>query len=154
MRIVREKIEAKLSELPYTLPPGLYDELALDFLKNCNEMPDAHTTPRTPREIVTGEKFNFLTDLIAPFSAPIMVDRTKSQNSSNSIGICLGDDSRTKGGAKTMFPQDAQPVIRRALCGMDFTKEWIDYMNDWANLSSLVVDYLYSKKQCNIRKMV
>ena len=31
MRIVREKIEAKLSELPYTLPSGLYDELALDF---------------------------------------------------------------------------------------------------------------------------
>lgn len=31
-----------------------------------------------------------------------------------------------------MFPHDAQPVIRRGLRGMDFTKEWIDYMNDWA----------------------
>jgi hypothetical protein len=85
--------------------------------------------------MVTGEKFNFLTDLIAPFGAPIMViggDRTKNQNPSNSIGICLGDDPRTKGGVKTMFPHDAQPVIRRGLRGMDFTKEWIDYMNDWA----------------------
>ena len=135
MRMVREKMEAKLSELPYTLPPALYDELALDVVKNCNEMPNAHTTPRTPREMVTGEKFNFLTDLIAPFGAPIMViggDRTKNQNPSNSIGICLGDDPRTKGGVKTMFPHDAQPVIRRGLRGMDFTKEWIDYMNDWA----------------------
>ena len=65
MRMVREKMEAKLSELPYTPPPPvLYDELALDVVKNCNEMPNAHTTPRTPREMVTGEKFNFLTDLI------------------------------------------------------------------------------------------
>lgn len=55
MRMVREKMEAKLSELPYTLPPGLYDELALDVVMNCNEMPNAHTTPRTPREMVTGE---------------------------------------------------------------------------------------------------
>ena len=79
MRMVREKMEAKLSELPYTLSPALYDELALDVVTNCNEMPNAHTTPRTTREMVTGEKFNFLTDLIAPFGAPIMViggDRT------------------------------------------------------------------------------
>ena len=31
-----------------------------------------------------------------------------------------------------MFSHDTQPVIRRGLRGMDFTKEWIDYMNDWA----------------------
>ena len=82
MRVVREKMEAKLSELPYPLPPVLCDELALNVVKNCNEMPNAHTTPRTPREMVTGEKFNFLTDLIAPFGAPIMViggKRTKNQ---------------------------------------------------------------------------
>jgi hypothetical protein len=106
MRMVREKMEAKLSELPYTLPPVQYDELALDVVTNCNEMPNAHTTPRTPREMVTGEKFNFLTDLIAPFGAPIMViggDWTKNQNPSNSIGICLGDDPRTKGGVKTCY---------------------------------------------------
>ena len=135
MRMIREKMEAKLSELPYNLPPELYDELALDAIKNSNDMPNAHTTPRTPREMVTGEKFNFLTDLIAPFGAPVMViggDKTKYQNPSNSIGICLGDDPRTKGGVKTLFPHDTRPVVRRGLRGMDFTKEWITYMNDWA----------------------
>jgi hypothetical protein len=47
--------------------------------------------------MVTGEKFNFLTDLIAPFGAPIMViggDRTKNQNPSNSIGICPKNQGR------------------------------------------------------------
>jgi hypothetical protein len=76
--------------------------------------------------MVTGEKFNFLTDLIAPFGAPIMVmggDRTKNQNPSNSIRICLGDDPRTKEGLKTMLLHDAQSLIRRGLRGMDFTKE-------------------------------
>jgi hypothetical protein len=124
MRMVREKMEAKLSELPYTF-----------VVKNCNEMPNTHTTPRTPREMATGKKFNFLTDLITPFGAPIVVmsgDRTKNQKPSNSIKICLGDDPRTKGGEKTMFPHDARPVIRCGPRGMDFTKEWIDYMNDWA----------------------
>jgi len=58
-------------------------------------------------------------------------DRTKNQNPSNSIVICLGDYPRTKGGVKTMFPHDAQPAIRRGLRDMDFTKDWIDYMNDW-----------------------
>jgi len=41
----------------------LYDYLAQDVVNQCNHMPSMHTTPRTPHEIVTGSKFNFLTDL-------------------------------------------------------------------------------------------
>ena len=50
MRMIREKMEAKLSELPYNLPPELNDELALDAIKNSNDMPNAHTTRRTSRD--------------------------------------------------------------------------------------------------------
>ena len=41
MRVVREKMEAKISELPYNLPSDLYDYLA----QQCNHMPNIHTTP-------------------------------------------------------------------------------------------------------------
>ena len=34
MRILREKMNAKLSELPYTLPKALYDRLAFSIINN------------------------------------------------------------------------------------------------------------------------
>jgi len=82
MRVVREKMQAKISELPYNLPSDLYDYLAQNVVTQCNHMPNLHTTPRTPHEIVTGSKFNFLTDLLCPFGIPILVvcgDVTKHQ---------------------------------------------------------------------------
>ena len=71
MRVIREKMEAKISELPYNLPSDLYDYLAQDVVNQCNHMPNMHTNPRTPHEIVTGSKFNFLTDLLCSFGVPI-----------------------------------------------------------------------------------
>ena len=34
MRVVREKMEAKISELPYNLPSDLYDYLAQDVVQH------------------------------------------------------------------------------------------------------------------------
>ena len=109
MRVVREKMEAKISELPYNLPSDLYNYLAQDVVTQCNHMPNVHTPPRTPHEIVTGSKFNFLTDLLCPFSVPILVvggDVTKHQNPANAQGVCLGDAPDTKGGVLTLLPND------------------------------------------------
>jgi len=83
-------------------------------------MPNMHTTPRTPHEIVTGSKFNFLTDLLCPFGVPILV--TKHQNPANAQGVCLGDASDTKGGVHTLLPNDHRPVVRRGLRGMPYSK--------------------------------
>ena len=72
----------------------LYDYLAQDVVAQCNHMPNVHTTPRTPHEIVTGSEFNFLTDLLCPFGVPILDvggDVTKHQNPANAQGVCLGD---------------------------------------------------------------
>jgi hypothetical protein len=63
MRILREKMNAKLSELPYTLPKALYDRLAFSIINNHNNLPNSKTTPRTPAEIITGEKLNFFAEL-------------------------------------------------------------------------------------------
>ena len=52
-------MNAKLSELPYTLPKVLYDRLAFSIINNQNNQPNSKTTPRTSAEIITGEKFNF-----------------------------------------------------------------------------------------------
>jgi hypothetical protein len=38
MRVVREKMEAKISELPYNLPSDLYDYLAQDVVTQFNHM--------------------------------------------------------------------------------------------------------------------
>ena len=136
MRVVREKMEAKISELPYNLPSDLYDYLAQDVVAQCNHMPNVHTTPRTPHEIVTGSKFNFLTDLLCPFGVPILVvggDVTKHQNPANAQGVCLGDAPDTKGGVLTLLPNDNRPVVRRGLRGMPYSKDWIAYMNAWAD---------------------
>ena len=89
------------------LPSDLYDYLAQDVVNQCNHMPNMHTTPRTPHEIVTGSKFNFLTDLLCPFGVPILVvggDVTKHQNPANAQGVCLGDAPDTKGGVLTLLP--------------------------------------------------
>ena len=68
MRVVREKMDAKISELPYYL--------AQDVVHQCNHMPNMYTTLRTPHEIVIGSKFNFLTDLLCPFGVPIKTQPT------------------------------------------------------------------------------
>jgi len=53
MRVLQEKMEAKISELPYNLPSDLYVYLAQDVMHQCHHMPNMHTTPWTPHEIHT-----------------------------------------------------------------------------------------------------
>ena len=78
MRILREKMNAKLSELPYTLPKALYDRLAFSIINNHDNLPNSKTTPRTPAEIITGEKFNVFADLQAPFGSIVLVNHSRS----------------------------------------------------------------------------
>ena len=134
MRVVREKMEAKISELSYNLPSDLYDYLAQNVVNQYNHMPNMHTTPRTPHEIVTGSKFNFLTDLLCPFGVPFLV---VGGDVTNAQGVCLGDAPDTKGGVLTLLPNDNRPVVRRGLRGMPYSKDWIAYMNDWAYMMLL-----------------
>ena len=63
MKILREKMNAKLPELPYILRKALYDRLAFSIINNHNNLLNSKTTPRTPAEIITGEKFYFFADL-------------------------------------------------------------------------------------------
>ena len=119
-------------ELPFNLPSDLYDYLAQDVVNQYNHITSMHTTPRTPHEIVTGFKFNFLTDLLSPFGVPILVkggDVTKHQNPANAQGVCLVDAPDTKGCVLSLLPNDNRPVARRGLHGMPYSKDWIAYMN-------------------------
>ena len=76
-------MNAKLSELPYTLSKALYDRLAFRIINNHNKLPNSKTTPRTPAEIITGEKFNFFADLLTPFVSVVLVNHSRSENKSN-----------------------------------------------------------------------
>ena len=133
MRILREKMNAKLSELPYTLPKALYDRLAFSIINNHNNLPNSKTTPRTPAEIITGEKFNFFADLQAPFGSVVLVNHSRSDNKANEIGICLGASHGTKGGIWVFVPNvDKEPKVRRRIQGMPMTQEFINFMNTWS----------------------
>ena len=43
----------------------------------------------------------------------------------------------TKGGDLTLLPNDNRPVVRRGLRGMPYSKDWIAYMNAWADQKPL-----------------
>ncbi len=49
----------------------------------------------------------------------------------------LGDTPDTKGGVLTLLPNDTRPVVRRGLRGMPYSKDWIAYMNAWADQKPL-----------------
>ena len=51
--------------------------------------------------------------------------------------MCLGDAPDTKGGVLTLLPNDNRPVVRRGLRGMPYSKDWIAYMNAWADQKPL-----------------
>jgi len=103
MRILREKMNAKLSQLLYTLPKALYDRLVFSIINNHYNLPNSKTTPRTPAENITGEKFNFFADLQAPFGSIVLVNHSRSDNKANEIGIFLGASHGTKGGIWVFF---------------------------------------------------
>jgi hypothetical protein len=89
---------------------------------------------RTPYEIVTGS--NLLCPLVVP-SIVVGGDVTKHQNPANAQDVCLGDAPDTKGGVLTLLPNDNRPVVRRGLRGMPYSKDWIAYMNAWADQKPL-----------------
>ena len=89
----------------------------------------------TPHEIVTGSKFNFLTDLLCPFVGG--GDVIKHQNPANAQGVCLGDAPDTKEGVLTLLPNDNRPVVHCGLRGMPYSKDWIAHMNAWTDQKPL-----------------
>jgi len=136
VRMVREKMEVKRRELPYNLPPELFDALAVEVVRCCNMVPNAKTVPYTPSEMVTDQKFNYLTDVQVPFGMPVLVNAAQKQYTGSEpaqeIGICLGSASNTKGGIWVYIPGRQQALVRRGLKPMPMTKDIIDFINDWA----------------------
>ncbi len=97
---------------------------------NHNNLPNSKTTPRTPAEIISGEKFNFFADLQAPFGSVVLVNHSRSNNKANEIGICLDASHRTKGVIWVFAPNvDKEPKVRRRIQGMPMTQEFINFMN-------------------------
>lgn len=140
MRMIGEKMETVLRQLPYTLPPKFYAHLAMDVVNRCNMLPNSKSTPRTPMEMVEGVKFNMLTNVTAAFGTPVLVSHateTKEGKPKNEIGILLGEARLTKGGMIVYVPGDKYPKVRRGLRHMPMTKDIIEFMNREAELNPL-----------------
>ena len=136
MRMVREKMRVKLRELPYTLNPELYDYLAIDCIRLCNIVPNKHSLPYSPLELVHGEKFNFLTDMTATFGYPFLSAAHDSHDptATNEVGISLGSIKNSKGGILTYIPGRKRLINRRCIKRVPITKLIIDHMNELADI--------------------
>ena len=136
VRMLREKMETTRRELPYDLPTELFDALAVEVARCCNAVPNAKTVPYSPNEMITDQKFNFLTDVQVPFGMPVLVNSAGAQYAGSvpkqEIAICLGSASNTKGGIWVYVPNRKQALVRRGLKPMPMTADIIDFMNDWA----------------------
>jgi len=137
IRILREKMEVKMKELPYRLPYELYDALAVDCVRCINLVPNGRSMPYTPMEMVTDVKFNYLTDFNVPFGMPVLVESNagKKQMSGTAnpqdTGFCLGPAVNAKGGIWVYIPDRQEALVRRMLQPMPMTNQLINFMNNW-----------------------
>ena len=134
IRVVREKMELKLRELPYRLPRELYYRLALDVIHNCNLVPNKNSSPLLPKEMVENTKFNYNTDFNPPFGSAVLVATKQSYQDgdpSQETGIILGPANNTKADIWVYIPGRQEPLVRRGLKPMPMTKDIIDFMNSW-----------------------
>ena len=136
VRMLREKMEVTRRELPYNLPPELFDALAVEVVRCCNAIPNAKTVPYSPNELVADTKLNYLTDIQIPFGMPVLVNASQKEytgsDPAQEIGICLGSANNTKGGIWVYIPGRQQALVRRGLSPMPMTTDIINFMNDWA----------------------
>jgi len=119
IRTLKEKFRSVLYSLPYRLPSVLYAPLLEDIAQDCNLVPTTASGARTPREVVTGVKFNVRTHLRAAFG-DIVIDKTPNQSSASAItaraetGIVVGRDLSSKGDVKIYILQSGETVIRHS----------------------------------------
>ena len=137
VRVLRERMETKIKELPYRLPAELYDALAVECVRTMNLVPNSKSMPYTPQEMVTDEKFNYLTDFTVPFGMPVLCDAhggKKKQTGTaypQEVGICLGPAVNVKGGSWVYIPGRQEALVRRGLEPNPLTKDLVDFMNNW-----------------------
>ena len=134
VRMIREKMEAKLRELPYRLPRELHYRLAEDVIRNCNLVPNKNSSPLMPLEMVEDVKFNYNSDFNPPFGSAILVASKQSYQDGDPpkvTGIVLGPAKNTKGGIWVYVPGREEPLVRRGLKPMPMTEDIINYMNSW-----------------------
>ena len=72
MRTIRDKMRAGLRSLDFKLPPMYYAYLAMSCVRAMNLTPNSKSLPRTPYEMVRGEKANYLTDFHPAFGTAAM----------------------------------------------------------------------------------
>ena len=109
------------------------DRLTFSIINNHNNLSNSKTTPRTPAEIITCEKFNFFANLQAPFGSVVLVNHSRNDNKANEIGICLGASHGTKGGIWVFVPNvDKESKVWRRIQGTPMTQEFINFVNTWS----------------------
>ena len=139
-RVVRERMRTKILELPFELPRPLYDSLAAEVIRNMNMLPNSKSIPMTPKEMVTGERVNFITDISAPFGSAGLVpvtNPTQGSEQKNQVGIVMGVAGGVKGGTRMYMLDKHHPVNKRNVKPMAMTDYIIEHMNEYANESEL-----------------
>jgi hypothetical protein len=132
VRIIREKIRMQLLQIQES---GLPHPRILDpyLIQACvfarNSVPNSHTMPLVPSEIVHGERINYLTDNVADYFDLILVAiPSGSKNPSGAkheVSLCLGTVGRRTPGAVYALSRESKRVTqRRPLRVMPMTPDW------------------------------
>ena len=98
-------------------------------------LPNARSKPLIPREIVSGERINFQTEISIPLGAAVLCPVASTKNLSDQkqeIGVCMGPSLNIKGGVRVYLLNKSVPRIRRIFKQLRMPKHVIDHMNDYA----------------------
>ena len=140
VRIVREKIRMQLHQIkeaglphPTILDPYLIQACVLAR----NSVPNTHSEPLVPSEIVHGERINFLTDNVADYFDLILVatpgGSKDPSRAKHEVCLCLGTVGRRTPGAVYALSKDSKRVTqRRPLRVMPWTPDWRRHVVDMA----------------------
>lgn len=131
-RILRERMRVKLTEIPYKLAADFYYPLAVYCADMLNSIPNSKTVTHSPKEVMTGEKINYNTDMTASFGSAVLCASRNIDTSPGNIGIVLGREPGSKGGIIVYVPGQKKIKIRRALKSMPTDQSIINHMNDLA----------------------
>ena len=137
VNILREKMRSTAHGLAFKLSEPHEEYLGSSVVQAMNDTPNSKSIPHTPSALMKGVRPNYQTDYHAPFGSVALCSQSgvKAGTSENKhdIGVSLGRAPNHTGGHYFAIPGYRDPVIRRALKGMDWNQALKDFMNQLAD---------------------
>lgn len=111
IRTIRERIRINIHSQEYKVPSYLIQNAVNKPVSDLNDSPNSKTINVSPRQMVTGIKLNYKTDICPPWGTIIDLKVSKHKHSSENriqVGIVVGKSSNRRGGVKVVIINDGK----------------------------------------------